>query len=565
MALNEFGGISAGAATNARALGGIIVNGVLGGGEGAQRTQAGPSDDGTMTRLEDAKARLQPEIERFGDGEVDCSTVLAKADEIAGQCNVQAADLRGWAQEQFRMLQIATPHSRRTGATGCADAYAGALCMGAPLTTMPQFMTEEEAERQLNARIFKAGDWGGSPCFGRFKLDGALVRLRAEDLTMFLSGHFVAVPDGKGGVKHIPAAVWWTHSASKVVFDVVRYDPEHKYTQPNEQVLNTWRGFAIQPIKGTWKKMRRHIWQVLCKRDKAGFKYLVRWMAHLVQHPGTNPEVMVVIRSDREGAGKSSLGKWLLRIFGRHGLEIADAEQVFGKFNDALDGASFVLLEEPVFPGDHKSAEMLRAVLTARTVRINPKGRPAFEIPHSVHFIMTTNGKWAIPAGAEARRFLMLDAAGDVMPRGYFDALWAEAENGGIAAMLHDLLKVDLTHFNPRNVPATSALVEQQRRSADDVTQWITDAVVNGKLVPDKNAGGFSQVLTSAELYSAYLSWSNMLGHRRPKTSREFGRALGETGLSRSAGNNPPRWTIPDALSLLAAADRRAGIRRVSR
>ena len=261
------------------------------------------------------------------------------------------------------------------------------------------------------------------------------------------------------------------------MFDAIRYDPECRHSQPGEISLNTWRGLALQPVKGSWRKMRRHIWKVLCGGDHKAFKYLLRWMAHLVQRPGTNPEVMVVLRSDREGVGKSSLGQWLLRILGPHGREMANTEQVFGDFNDALAGVSFVLLEEPVFPGNHKAAEMLRAMLTAKTLRINPKGRPAYDIPHSVHFMMTTNGDWAIPAGADARRFLMLDASGAALNRrSYFDDLLGGSPGRGIEEMSRlAVRRPQAVHI--RTVPATSALVEQQRRSADDITQWTTDVM----------------------------------------------------------------------------------------
>jgi hypothetical protein len=439
-----------------------------------------------------------------------------------------------------------------------------AIPRGAPITQMPNTMRPAEAEVQLNARLCKIVDWGGKPSFGRFEADGTVTPLKPEDLNVLLAEHFVATDDGKGGSKHISAAVWWVQSQTKTVYDVLRYDPEGRQGRPGELVLNTWRGFAIHPAKGSWRKMRRHIWKVICDADPKAFKFFVRWMAHLVQHPGTNPEVMVVVRSDREGVGKSSVGKWLLRIFGKHGRELADTDQIFGSFNDALAGVSFVLLEEPVFPGDHRAAGMLKAMITAQTLRINPKNRPAYEIPHVIHFMMTTNGEWAVPAGHDARRFLMLDAKREVMPRSYFDELWAEAEGGGIAAMLHDLLTLDLRGFNPRSVPTTSALIEQQRRSADDVTQWITDAVINGKLVPDDPAGGFGGTFASSALHRAYLDWCTAHGKRRPKTGQLFGKALGQLGLARGAGNNPPMWVVPDRATLLAAANKRAGIKRLT-
>ena len=144
------------------------------------------------------------------------------------------------------------------------------------------------------------------------------------------------------------------------------YDPESKWTVPGEVVLNTWRGFGIEPIRGNLKKMRWHIWAVLCGRNQAAFKYFIRWLAHSVQFPGTNPETMIALQSVVEGVGKSSLGHWMLRIFGNHGIEVADAERAFGQFNDSLNEKSFVLLEELFFPGDHQKSALLKATITAK-------------------------------------------------------------------------------------------------------------------------------------------------------------------------------------------------------
>jgi hypothetical protein len=288
----------------------------------------------------------------------------------------------------------------------------------------------------------------------------------------------------------------------KVAFDRVLYDPENKRSVPGETCLNLWAGFAVQPIHGTWRRMRRHIWRVICGRDRVVFKYFIRRLAFCVQFPGTNPEVMVVMRSDLEGVGKSSVGLWLLRIFGQHGLEVTNYKMVFGDFNELIEGKSFILLEEPVFPGDHQAADILKAMTTANETTINPKGVRPYQIPNTIHVMMTTNGKWAIPAGADARRFLMLDV-GEQMDPAYFDALFQEAENGGIEAMLFDLLRVDLSHFNRRQVPITDALIEQQDRSADSIAQWIADCVYRGEIIHRphhlQTGGGFGATCSTRE------------------------------------------------------------------
>src|SRR5262249_9127465 len=143
--------------------------------------------------------------------------------------------------------------------------------------------------------------------------------------------------------------------------------------------------------------------------NKTYFKYLVRLLAHLVQHPGTSPEVMVVLRSTSEGVGKSTVGIVLARMFGKHALVASSASTVFGEFNEVLADKSFVLLEERAFPGNHQMAAAQKNTVPAPTLSINPKGRTRYDIPNRLHMTLCTNEQWAVPAGADARRFFVLD------------------------------------------------------------------------------------------------------------------------------------------------------------
>jgi hypothetical protein len=435
--------------------------------------------------------------------------------------------------------------------------------LGAPFTELPHVMDGAVAVEHLNARLFKAADWGGAPCFGRFNADGTVDRLSIENIQVLLSGHFIEVPDGKGGDKRVPAATWWVQCPQKEVFDGVLYDPEGRLTRPGERIRNLYRGHAIEEAKGSWRRMRRHIWKVICRRDPKVFKYLIRWLAHAVQHPGTNPEVMVVLRSTKEGAGKSSLGKWMLKIFGPHGLEATEWEQVFGNFHDDLVNRSFVLLEEPMFPGDHQAAAVLRARLTSGTISINPKGHKKYPITHCIHYMMTTNAQWAIPAGNGARRFLMLDVDESVVGnKQYFIDLWNEANNGGVEAMLYALRRINLDRFNIRDVPKTAALQVQQLMSAPSTTRWAVDAVKAGQLILPlgmTGGSGFGQRVPGSALYAAYQAWC--AGQRlRPVSSVEYGRWLGRTGLKSTPTHGRTHYDIPDTQQFAGAVLKEAGI-----
>lgn len=424
-------------------------------------------------------------------------------------------------------------------------------------------MDAASAGPMLNQLLGFARKFGGGPSYFLRQVDGTVSPIGREGLSAILAPYRVRVGTRKDA-RLTPAATWWTTWHGRYAVDTVAYDPEDTREQSGETIENTWRGFAIQPSKGSWKLISWHLLNIICDGNKTYFEYLVRWLAHAVQRPGTAPEVMVVLRSTAEGVGKSTVGHLMLRMFGIHGHVANGINEIFGDFNEVIVGKSFILLEENAFPGDHKLAAAMKGIVTANAISINPKGRPRYSIPNMLHMLLTTNEEWAIPAGADARRFFVLEVTRKE-DHSYFDSLRAEMNSGGVEAMLHDLLQIDLVSFNPRAVPVTAALVRQQRLSADDITGWIMDALVNGALTTSalvKN-GGFGQAVPGTVLYAEYCSWTRTRGHR-PKSSIDFGRALKKLGMVRSKSNNPATWTVPDWHTLLKAAEARARIRKVT-
>jgi hypothetical protein len=69
----------------------------------------------------------------------------------------------------------------------------------------------------------------------------------------------------------------------------------------------------------------------------------------------------------------------------------------------------------------------------------------------------------------------------------YFDPLYTQLENGGYAAMLHDLLQRDIRGFHPRHLPKTSDLLnaglrEQQQLSLEPLDSWWIELLESGTL-----------------------------------------------------------------------------------
>src|SRR5687768_12831600 len=102
------------------------------------------------------------------------------------------------------------------------------------------------------------------------------------------------------------------------------------------------------------------------------------------------------------------------------------------------------------------------------------KGQNRVTVRNMIHLLIASNNDWVAPASVEERRFCITEVGEDHMQdKPYFAAIEQQLDNGGLHAMLHDLLHRDLSGFEIRDVPRTDALLEQKIRSLDPVMKWL--------------------------------------------------------------------------------------------
>jgi hypothetical protein len=357
-------------------------------------------------------------------------------------------------------------------------------------------------------------------------------RMSFENFTMLYLNHLLTLKRANKDITKCYANWWLTSPWRRQYLDGVVFDPSHTNSIP--RTLNLWRGWAVQPKQGDWSLMRQHILVVICRGRKHLANYVYKWLAFLAQHPERAAEVAIVLRG-LKGTGKGVLGKWILRLCGQHGLHIVNATHLVGRFSGHLRDAVFVFADEAFFAGDKQHEGVLKGIITENTVMIEAKYRNAVMAPNVLHLLMASNSDWVIPASHDERRYLVLDVAdthkGDTGPGGYFDQLDKQMENGGLDAMLHDLLAVDLTDWHPRMVPDTPEMAEQKLHSLDTLHRWWLDVLARGFVWRSRHG---IDVFTQWEDFAAtellarsYTQWctDNRIGH--PQHRAALGRFLG--------------------------------------
>lgn len=274
---------------------------------------------------------------------------------------------------------------------------------------------------------------------------------------------------------------------------------------PDEEIcphgfFNTYIKPNIIPVEGDCTHYLTHLRDIICDKDQRAYEYIVQYFAHIVQKPQEKPNVAIVMKSV-EGAGKGTMMKPLLQLFGAQGIHINGDRYITGQFNSAVTNKLLIFADE-VDLTSTATADKLKAFISESTVQMEKKGLEAVSIPNYARVIFASNREHVISAGTRERRYLVLEPnAVKAQDTDYFRALYKWIDDGGAPKLLHYLSHIDLTGFNPFQPPSTSALIDQKLQSLNDAQQYIYEQLIDSK--------GFAKTarVEASKVINDYHSW----------------------------------------------------------
>jgi hypothetical protein len=314
-----------------------------------------------------------------------------------------------------------------------------------------------------------------------------------QSIAAFKQGHADTYVPTVGGA--MPIAEAWLRYNEKSKYDTVAFVPGGPSIIASGrgidayQSLNLWRGWGIEPKEGDWSKMREHVRVVLAGGNEESEEYILNWHAGGYQDPAGKRGVGVGFLGD-EGGGKGIFGHGIRRTYGNHGFYITNPDHLVGKFNVHLRTCCFLFVDEAFWAHGQQGEGTLRSLITDGVMMSEIKGGSTDQVPNRIDVMFASNDKWIVPAGANARRWAVFnideryckDRCSDEERRAYFTALGAEMDGGGLAAMMWDLMRRDLSKWDPEDVPKTEALIEQKRHSLKSWDRWYEDILQEGVL-----------------------------------------------------------------------------------
>jgi putative DNA primase/helicase len=181
----------------------------------------------------------------------------------------------------------------------------------------------------------------------------------------------------------------------------------------------------------------------------------------------------------------------------------------------------------------------LKGFITGDTIRVNPKNVAAHNEKNQMNLVFLSNERQPLVLENDDRRHCVIWVP-PKLPDEFFNAVNNEIDNGGIEALHHHLLELDLGDFKPWTKPpmtkAKQDLVDLGKSSEERfVHEWMRGEMENteGDPIP------FIPCLGS-QLFSLYGHWCERHGERR-RGMKDLVSLCGKMPGWR-AGDSTPTW-----------------------
>ncbi len=186
------------------------------------------------------------------------------------------------------------------------------------------------------------------------------------------------------------------------------YRPDIKgriVTDRSTSAINLHIPSNIKPIKGDpapWLEFLAYMFPVEAER-----KEVERWCATLIARPELRMEYGLLLVSEAQGIGKTTLGSEILgRLVGDHNVGFPSEKAITeGAFTDWIAQKRLIVVNEIYSGHSWKAYNTLKSYITDRDVTVNAKFRQPYIIDNWAHIIACSNSMKALRMEQDDRRW----------------------------------------------------------------------------------------------------------------------------------------------------------------
>jgi len=246
-------------------------------------------------------------------------------------------------------------------------------------------------------------------------------------------------------------------------------------TPAQPAMVNTWPGWGVEPKKGSVKPFLKLIDHLFTGAEPGAKDWFLRWCAYPLKYPGTKLFTAAILYGIHHGTGKSQVGYSLGAIYGHNFSEIKQ-DDLHGSFNAWAKERQFILADDITGSNKREDADVMKKMITQKSLRVNAKYVPEYELPDCLNYLFTSNSIDALYLEDSDRRYFVHEVKATPLDEDFYIEYesWLRFE-GGAAALFHYLVNLpDIDLFNPA-APAmgTKAKARMTMDGLSDLGAWV--------------------------------------------------------------------------------------------
>lgn len=226
------------------------------------------------------------------------------------------------------------------------------------------------------------------------------------------------------------------------------------------QFINTYYPSPVRPMKGDPKPFldyMEHLIPVEGDRQE-----VLRWCATLIAKPAIKMSYGLLLVSERQGAGKSTLGEKILApLVGLENTSFpSETDIVESQFNAWLSHKRLSVIHEIYAGNSSKAYNKLKSIITDKFVTVNKKHQSTYELENWTHIFACSNSNRALRISMDDRRWLLPQVTEEMKPHEYWVGFNEWLENGGLEIIrwwADEWLKKNKPVFPGQTAPYTQA------------------------------------------------------------------------------------------------------------
>ncbi len=228
-----------------------------------------------------------------------------------------------------------------------------------------------------------------------------------------LPRHILSVPKFNGSVRpfsHVANTAGLLQKHYSGAISKLTYNPakEGKVIKEAQGLLavNLYEGSSIRPLQGDtgpWDDFLAYLFPVDLDREQVR-----RWIATLVAQPATRMLFGLLLMSEAQGTGKSTLGNILADLIGRHNASFPGEAMITGsEFNGWVANKRLIVVGEIYQGHSWKAYNKLKPYVSDDAIEVNVKHQATYSQPNWCHFVLCSNSPAALKLESSDRRWLV--------------------------------------------------------------------------------------------------------------------------------------------------------------